>query len=596
MDEAERRTASLDKPRESHDDDDDDISDASSDSEKQVGVKAAEASYQVSGSLIWLAWIGLALTAYVTGLDNNTTYAYQTAASMQFQTYPLYLSVIAVTQQVIIAVGKFPIAKLADVFGRAEGYMISVILYVIGFIILASCQNFAGLVAGTVLYAFGNTGTSIMQQIVVADYFSSKLRGLAIGLLSLPYIINFACAPLIVGHLVPLTGMSDKWRWGPGIFAIIIPVATAPIILSLALSQRRAQNASLAPRHEYLAMKPMQGLRAFMADIDVVCLLLISAGFSLILLPLGIQGNTPQGWAAPHIIVMFVIGGVCMIGIGFWEWLVASKPILKLSYFLNKDIILPAFGIGFFDFLAFYIAWSPSYSWAIVTREGFSSQDATYFANTQSLCLTVFGIAAGILSWWLKRYKWILIGGSCIRLLGIGLMIRYREASSSTFQIVMPQVIQGLGGGLLGVTLQVAAQVSVRHQYVAMVTAFVLLMTEIGGACGTAILGSLQSTYLLPQMEQRLGALGVSQTDILAAYASPFSATWAFGTPERDAFIGAWNYYVRVGLIIAAGVSAVPIICSFFLTDRKLGEGQNAVSDEMAGRQIGATHQPRDVL
>jgi MFS family permease len=594
MEEAETRRASLDKPRDSHDDD---VSDASSDSEKQVGVKTAEASYQVSGSYIWLAWIGLALTAYVTGLDNNTTYAYQTAASMQFNTYPLYLSVISVTQQVIIAVGKFPIAKLADVFGRAEGYMLSVLLYVIGFIILASCQNFAALVAGTVLYAFGNTGTSIMQQIVVADYFSSKLRGLAIGLLSLPYIINFACAPLIVGHLVDSTNiMSNTWRWGPGIFSIIMPIATAPIILALALSQRKAQKASLAPRHEYLSMTPYRGLRAFLADIDVVCLVLISAGFILVLVALGIQGNTLQGWAAPHIIVMFVIGGLCIIGIGFWEWLVASKPILKLNYFLNKDIILPAFGIGFFDFLAFYIAWSPSYSWAIVTRDGFDSQDATYFANTQSLCLTVFGITAGALMWYLKRYKYILFGGCCIRLLGIGLMIRYRTASSSTFQVVMPQVLQGLGGGLMGVTLQVAAQVSVRHQYVAMVTAFVLLMTEIGGACGTAILGSLQSTYLLPQMQQRLGALGVSDADIQAAYLSPFSATWAFGTPERDAFIEAWNYYVRVGLIIAAGVSVVPIICSLFLTDRKLGEGQNAVSDEMAGRQVGATHKPQDVL
>jgi MFS family permease len=586
-----QRTASLDKPRESQESDA-----ASTDSEKQVGVKAAEASYQVSGSLIWFAWIGLALTAYVTGLDNNTTYAYQTAASMQFQSYPLYLSVISVTQQVIIAVGKFPIAKLADVFGRAEGYMISVTLYVIGFIILAACQNFAGLVAGTVFYAFGNTGTQIMQQIVVADYFSSKLRGLAIGLLSLPYIINFACAPLIVGQLAPVGVMSNLWRWGPGSFSIIIPVATAPIILSLALSQRRARKVSLAPRHEYLSMGPLQGLKAFMNDIDVGCLILISAGFILILLPLGIHANTPQGWAAPHIIVMFVIGGICIIAIGFWEWLIAVKPILKLNYFLNKDIFLPAFGIGFFDFLAFYIAWSPSYSWAIVTRAGFTSQDATYFANTQSLCLTVFGIAAGALSWYLKRYKWILFSGCCIRLLGIGLMIRYREASSSTVQIVFPQIIQGLGGGLMGVTLQVAAQVSVRHQYVAMVTAFVLLMTEIGGACGTAILGSLQSTYLLPEMQKRLLPLGVSQADIEAAYLSPFSATWAFGTPERDAFIGAWNYYIRVGLIIAAVISAVPIISTLFLTDHKLGNGQNAVSDEMAGSNLGATHKPEDVL
>ncbi len=37
-------------------------------------------------------------------------------------------------------------------------------------------------------------------------------------------------------------------------------------------------------------------------------------------------------------------------------------------------------------------------------------------------------------------------------------MIKYREVGSSTAQVVIPQVLQGLGGGFLGVTLQVAAQ------------------------------------------------------------------------------------------------------------------------------------------
>lgn len=586
--ESTERNASLDKPEESSDHED--RSDSSSTLEKQAGVKTAEASYQVSGALIWLAWLGLGLTAYVYGLDNNTTYAYQQQAATVFGKFPLYSSVIAVTQQVIIAVGKFPIAKLADVFGRAEGYMISLFLYIIGFIVMASCQNFGGLVAATVFYAFGNTGVQIMQQLVVADYFSSKLRGFVIGLLSLPYIINFACAPLISAPLV----LSGQWRWGPGIFAIIMPVATAPIIISLALSQHRAKREGLAPKSPYSNMSRKEGLRAFIADIDFGCLLLISAGFILILLPLGLHAYAARGWDSPHIIVMFVIGGVSIIGIGLWEWLVASKPILKLEYFLNKDIILPAFGIGFFDFLAFYISWVPAYPWSLVTRAGWDASDAIYFSNTQSLCLTVFGIAAGALSWWLKRYKWILVAGCCIRLLGVGLMIRYRDPSSSTVQVVFPQVLQGLGGGMMGVTLQVAAQVSVRHQYVAMVTAFVLLMTEIGGACGTAILGSLQSTYLLPEMQERLGALGVSQADITAAYAAPFAATWAFGSPERDAFIDAYNVYVRIALIIGAATSVVPIICALFITDRKLGDGQNAVSDEMAGSNIGASHRSRD--
>ncbi|WPG98213.1 Hypothetical protein R9X50_00100000 [Acrodontium crateriforme] len=549
--------------------------------EKQLGVVKAEASMQVSGWLYWVLIVGIFLTAYVTGLDNNTMYAYQQGATAVFGVYPLYTSVIAVVQQVIIAVGKFPIAKLSDVFGRAEGYAISLAFYLIGFIITAACKNFATLVAGTIFYAIGNTGTQIMQQIILADYMPSKYRGLAIGLLSLPYLINFGVAPLITGQLAPFaTIMTAPWRWGPGSFAIVMPVAVAPVFLSLALSQRKAKKSGLVPR------KPFS-LKAFADDMDLGCLFLICAGFILILLPLSIHAYAPNGWNTGYIIAMFVLGGLCIIGIGLWEWLVASKPIFRPEYFHNKDILLPAFFIGFFDFLTFYISWSPAYSWSYIVQ-GYSATQASYYSNTQSLCLTVFGIIAGALSLGLKRYKWILFAGCCIRLLGIGLMIRYRNADSTAVQVVMPQVLQGMGGGFMGVTLQVAAQVSVRHQYVAMVTAFVLLMTEIGGACGTAILGSLQSTYLLPQLEKNLGAVGVNSTTILTVYGNPFAATWAVGTPERNAFIESWNYYIHQGLIIAICLSIVPIIASFFLTDRKLGDGQNAVSEEMTPGHLGS--------
>lgn len=93
-------------------------------------------------------------------------YAYQGAAAQNFLQYPLYTSVIQVLQQVIVAVGKFPIAKLSDVFGRAQGYSISLFFYVLGFIIIAACKDFGALTAGTVFYAIGNTGTQIMQQII----------------------------------------------------------------------------------------------------------------------------------------------------------------------------------------------------------------------------------------------------------------------------------------------------------------------------------------------------------------------------------------------------------------------------------------------
>lgn len=87
----------------------------------------------------------------------------------------------------------------------------------------------------------------------------------------------------------------------------------------------------------------------------------------------------------------------------------------------------------------------------------------------------------------LHRYKPLLILGLSIRLLGVGLMIHSRGANASTVELVWTQVLQGMGGGIAAVASQVGAQASVVHADVGMVTAIVLLITEIGGAVGGAI-------------------------------------------------------------------------------------------------------------
>ena len=70
-------------------------------------------------------------------------------------------------------------------------------------------------------------------------------------------------------------------------------------------------------------------------------------------------------------------------------------------------------------------------------------------------------------------------------------MVHSRGANGSTAEIIWTQILQGLGGGFATVANQVAAQASIPHADLAIVTAILLLMTEIGGGVGNAI-----GTYL----------------------------------------------------------------------------------------------------
>ena len=67
-------------------------------------------------------------------------------------------------------------------------------------------------------------------------------------------------------------------------------------------------------------------------------------------------------------------------------------------------------------------------------------------------------------------------------------MIHSRGANGSGAEVVWTQILQGIGGGFAAVTSQVGSQASVLHADVAMVTAVVLLITEIGGAIGAFFL------------------------------------------------------------------------------------------------------------
>lgn len=65
-------------------------------------------------------------------------------------------------------------------------------------------------------------------------------------------------------------------------------------------------------------------------------------------------------------------------------------------------------------------------------------------------------------------------------------MIHSRGANASTAELVWTQILQG-AGGFTSAASQVGSQASVTHADVAMVTAVVLLLTEIGGAIGSAV-------------------------------------------------------------------------------------------------------------
>ncbi|KAI6037915.1 major facilitator superfamily domain-containing protein [Pisolithus marmoratus] len=578
---------------------DDTISVVLLEEEAHVGARKVEAALQVYGRYSrWGLFTSLALASFVYSLDASTTSAYLTFATSSFGEHSL-IGAITVVQSLIVAVGKPVIAKIADVSSRGTAYVTVLCFYVLGYSVIASAPSVGAILGGIILYAIG---LQLLTQIVIADITTLTWRGLVVSLASAPFIINAFVGPNISSAVIEHLG----WRWGYGMFAIVMPLVLAPLITTLLWGERKAKKLALVDsllgsvrsrarslsRYSQSSRSSKGGCglnydilkqrsQRMAEQLDLVGLILLGAAISLILLPLtmSIKGSLRSG----PIIAMLIIG-VALLGVfAYWDIRVAKVPVMAPRFVRNRSVILAAF-IGFFDFMSFYLTYTYLYSFVLVVKP-WSLVNATYFMQVQSVALTFSGIIAGICLRYLHRYKYVLVIGLIVRFVGVTMMIHSRGANSSSAELVATQILQGLGGGLAAVSSQVGAQASVTHADVAIVTALVLLLTEIGAATGNACAGAIWSNTMPGNLEKYLPWLTNKQRAEL--YGSITSVTsLPRGNPVREGVIQAYDDTMKIMVIAAILASALPLLLALGMPNWYLGDKQNAVdATDLDGRK-----------
>lgn len=545
------------------------VQDSSSITQQQAA--AFQASWVKRRRSYILVYSAIFCVAYVTSLDANTGFLYLNFACSEFGALASF-STIAIVQQLCFAIAKPPIAKISDVFGRAEAYLLSLAFYVFGYLIVSTAPSLPRLIGGIVFQATGNTGIQVLQSIIIADSTTAKWRGLIIGIVNLPYLINFAVA----GPLVELVMSTRGWRFGFLLWTIILPISALPLLITLVVGQRRAKKAGL------LMTTPMQSDSWWKAaaelgsQIDAIGLVLFSLGFLLLLVPLSEAGHglssfgkppTFAHWAMTTILIhtfFYLLGStpqllatsaIILAVFAWWESR-AKTPILPYRFVVNTSVVCICL-VGVLDFASFYLSWT-YLSAFIQVLKGWDQTKTGYFASTQNVTSTVIGIVVGWSMAATRKYKFLLLCGILVRLVGVAMMIRFRSNHSPALLLILCQLLQGIGGGSVAITMQVAVQCVVRHSDVAIVTAIELLMTECGAAIGSAVAGMIFSEDLPNALASRLPDL--SQEDLDSIYGSlSIALSFPLGSATREAIIEAW-VQVMHKLCIIATVILVPAI------------------------------------
>lgn len=221
--------------------------------------------------------------------------------------------------------------------------------------------------------------------------------------------------------------------------------------------------------------------------------------------------------------------------------------------------------------MAFYLSVQPYFYSYLQIVHNKSVTAAGHITNTFSFTATVASIAVSLLIKYTAHYKYFVLAGSCIYLLAIGVMIRYRTADSSTGQLVGSQIALGIGGGMLNVPAQLGVQASASHQEVAAVTAIFLTILNVGGAVGSAISGAIWTANVPVKLERYLPESAKAQAMIIFGSLTT-AQSYAMGTPERQAINRAYQETLHILLIVAVCVCAPLIPLSLLMKNYKLDQ------------------------
>lgn len=286
-------------------------------------------------------------------------------------------------------------------------------------------------------------------------------------------------------------------------------------------------------------------------------MILLCAGWALLLLPLSLATYQTAKWRSASIIAMLVVGFCCLVGFGIHERFFAKKSFLPFRLLLDRTVIGSCLLSGTL-WISFY-CWDAYFTSYLQVAHNLSISDAGYVANIYNIGSCFFAIVVGFLVKWSGRFKWLALCAVPLQILGTGLMIHFRQPTQGIGYVVMCQIFIAFSGGTLVVTEELAIMAAVGADNVAVALALQALFTAIGGAIGTSISGAIWTNTLPGALQTYLPASAKGQAaEIYASLVTQLSYEW--GSPERDGIIQAYAVTQRYMCIAATAVLALAFV------------------------------------
>ncbi|KAE8153007.1 major facilitator superfamily domain-containing protein [Aspergillus avenaceus] len=466
------------------------------------------------------------------------------------------ISTTNVLTSIIGGVSKLPIAMLIDVWGRPRGFGIMTGLCTLGLLLMAACRNVETYVAAQVIYWVGYNGMDYVLHVFLSDTTDLVNRSFVYGMASTPYIVTTFAGPSAAQQFY---NNGALW-WGFGTFVIVTPLVTAPFMILLWRTLRKAYEEGYLQVH-HSRRSWVESVKHYFIEFDAIGICLITAAFVLVLLPLTLASQTStwetsvgSRWESPDTITMLLLGVASFVAFVMWERFCA--PVCFLPFHRLKDrTLLGACFLSASLFASFY-CWDLYLASYLQVVYNTSIRQTGYIYNIYTIGTCIWSVPLGLFIRKVDRLKWIALAAMPLIFLGTGLMIRFRSPQSHIGFVIMCEVFKAFAGGTLVICQQMAAMATGGHETIAVSFALVGLFSKIGSGVGSAISGAIWTStvphYLkksLPDDKKHKARQLYGSIETVLSY--------PFGTPERDATVLA--YGVAQKRMLVAGMCILPL-------------------------------------
>ena len=355
--------------------------------------------------------------------------------------------------------------KLSDVYGRKWVLVVGVLIFLVGSALCGNAQNMIQLILFRGIQGLGAGSIIANAYAVMGDVFPPAQRGKWAGVVGAVFALAFILGPLAGGYV------TDHFSWRL-IFFANLPIGFVAFVVIL-LGMADVGRPRARPSIDYL------GVATLVAAVVPLLLALTWAGKEF-------------PWSSPEVVGLLLVAGVMAVLFLAVERR-ASEPIIPGFLFVNP-IFSVAMAVTFLTAIVMFggIMFIPLFIQGVI---GSSATNAGLTLMPALLSVVVSAIVAGQFISRTGHYRFVAIGGMCTMAAGVYLFTRL-DAHSSSADAARAMVLAGAGLGATVPTFMISVQNAFDHNMLGVVSASVQFFRTIGGAVGTAVLGSIMTIRL----------------------------------------------------------------------------------------------------